>query len=89
MTSSRPSTAAAEAAAVCRRASLLGRAKVAGLQDNARDITLSVLCLSLGPLVYAASLATVAAMLVLTIVALIVSRQHSVSIMVGREPLYE
>jgi len=52
MTSSRPSTAAAEAAAVCRRASLLGRAKVAGLQDNARDITLSVLCLSLGPLVY-------------------------------------
>jgi exopolysaccharide production protein ExoQ len=80
MTCPRPSTAAAEAAAACRRASLLARAKVAGLQDNAKDITLSVLCLSLGPLVYAASLATVAAMLVLTMVTLIVSRQDSVSI---------
>ena len=80
MTSSRRSTATAEAAAVCRRASLLARAKVAGLHDNARDTALSILCLCLGPLVYAASLATVAAMLVLTMVTLIVSRQDSVSI---------
>jgi O-antigen ligase len=58
----------------------VARGKIAGLQDNAREITLSLLCLSLGPLVYAASLATVAAMLVLTMVALIVSRQDSVSI---------
>jgi O-antigen ligase len=58
----------------------VARGKIAGLQDNAREITLSLLCLSLGPLVYAASLATVAAMLVLTMVTLIVSRQDSVSI---------
>ncbi|HXO90357.1 MAG TPA: O-antigen ligase family protein [Stellaceae bacterium] len=58
----------------------MARGKIAGLQDNAREITLSLLCLSLGPLVYAASLATVAAMLVLTMVTLIVSRQDSVSI---------
>ena len=80
MTSSRPPTSAAESAADCRRVSLVARGKIAGLQDNAREITLSLLCLSLGPLVYAASLATVAAMLVLTMVTLIVSRQDSVSI---------
>src|SRR4029077_1837117 len=82
MTSSRPSTAAGSAAD-CRWVSLVARGKIAGLRDDARDITLGALCLSLGPLVYAASLATVAAMLVLTIAALIASRQHSVSIMVG------
>ena len=81
MTSSRPPTSAAESAADCRRVSLVARGKIAGLQDNAREITLSLLCLSLGPLVYAASLATVAAMLVLTMVTLIVSRQDSVSIL--------
>jgi exopolysaccharide production protein ExoQ len=80
MTSSRPPTSAAESAVDCRRVSLVARGKIAGLQDNAREITLSLLCLSLGPLVYAASLATVAAMLVLTMVTLIVSRQDSVSI---------
>jgi O-antigen ligase len=65
---------------------LLARAKVAGLPDNARDITLSVLCLSFGPLIYAASLATVAAMLLLTCGALIVSRQESVSVLVRSIP---
>ncbi len=82
MTSSRPSTTAADAAAVCRRASLLARAEVAGLKHHAKDITLSLLCLSFGPLIYAASLATVAAMLVLTCGALIVSRQDSAAILV-------
>ena len=81
MTSSRPWTAAAEAAAVCRRSSLLARARVAGLTYHAQDITLSLLCLSFGPLIYAASLATVAAMLMMTCATLI-SSQHSGSILV-------
>jgi exopolysaccharide production protein ExoQ len=82
MTSSRPSTTAAEAAGVCRRASLLARAEVAGLKHHAKDITFSLLCLSFGPLIYAASLATVVVMLVLTCGVLIVSRQDSVAILV-------
>jgi len=56
------------------------RGKFAGL--HAKDIALSVLCLSVGPLIYAASLATVAAMLVLTCASLVVSRQDSSSIVV-------
>jgi O-antigen ligase len=59
----------------------LPRSKLAMSQPTARDITLSVLCLSFGPLIYAASLATVAAMLVLTSGALIVSPQDSVSVL--------
>jgi exopolysaccharide production protein ExoQ len=82
MTSSRPSTSAAESGADRLPASLLSRAKLAGLPGYAKDFPLSLLCLLLGPLVYAASLATVAAMLVLTSVTLIVSRHESVPIIV-------
>jgi O-antigen ligase len=82
MTSSRPSTSAAESSADCGWASLLSRAKVAGLHGYAKDLPLSLACLLLGPLVYAASLATVAAMLVLTSVVLIASRHDSVPIIV-------
>ena len=82
MTSSRQSTSAAEPAADPRCVPALPRDKFAGRQDHAKDIALSLLCLSLGPLIYAASLATVAAMLVLTCAALIVSRQDSASILV-------
>src|SRR5262249_9630195 len=60
----------------------LSQAKSARLRDRTKDIALGLLCLSLGPLMYAASLATVAAMLVLTCAALIVSRQDSSSILV-------
>src|SRR5207302_5346534 len=82
MTSSRPSISAAEPAADPRCVPVPPRGKFAGVQDHAKDIALSLLCLSLGPLIYAASLATVAAMLVLTCATLIVSRQDSASILV-------
>src|SRR6202040_27046 len=74
MTSIRPSISAAESG------SRLSRAKGAALPGYAKDLPLSLLCLLLGPLVYAASLATVAAMLVLTSVALIASRHDGVPI---------
>jgi exopolysaccharide production protein ExoQ len=74
MTSFRPSTAAAESD------TLLSRAKVGALSGYIEDAPLSLPCLLLGPLVYAASLATVAAMLVLTSVALFVSRHDGVPI---------
>jgi O-antigen ligase len=83
MTSSRPSTSTAESAADPRCVSVFSRAKFAGFQDHAKDIALGLLCLSLGPLIYAASLATVAAMLILTCAALMVSRRDSASILVN------
>src|SRR5262245_18055254 len=83
MTFSRLSTSAGQSADVCRRACWLARAKVAGLKHRARDITLALLCLSFAPLIYAASLATVAAMLVLTCSVLILARQHSAPILSG------
>src|ERR1700756_1344304 len=82
MTSSRPSTSAAEPAADPRCVLVLPRGKFAARQEHAKEIALSLLCLFLGPLIYAASLATVATMLVMTCAALIVSRRDNASILV-------
>jgi exopolysaccharide production protein ExoQ len=81
MSAPRPSTSAAGSTADSRWASSLSRAEVAGSRASIKDIALSLLCLSFGPVVYAASLGTVAAMLVLTSVTLVVSRHDSVPIM--------
>jgi O-antigen ligase len=74
--SSMPTRAAAGQAADRRCASLPLPAKSAGPQASSKNIPLSLLCLAFGPLVYAASLGTVAAMLVLAVVSLIVSRDR-------------
>jgi O-antigen ligase len=59
----------------------LSRADGIGFQRYAGGILPSLLCLSLGPLIYAASLATVAALLVLTCAVLVCLRPHSASIL--------
>jgi len=82
MISSRPSTSAASAADPRSRPSL-SRAEGAGFQEYASDIALGLPCLLLGPLIYAASLATVAALLGLACAALIGSRHDSASILAG------
>jgi hypothetical protein len=73
MSSSWPSTIATGSTADGRWASPLSRSKDVGLKVSSKDIPLSLLCLAFGPLVHAASLGTVAAMLVLAFVPLIVS----------------
>ena len=73
MSSSRPSTTAAGSTADCRWASPLPRAEAVGLKISSKDIPLSLLCLTFGRLLYAASLGTVAAMLILAFVSLIAS----------------
>ena len=82
MTSYRPSTSPTHPSAYPLRVSVPSPGKFARLQESAKDIALSLLCLSLGPLIYASWRATVAAMLVLTCVALVISRQESASILV-------
>jgi len=73
MSSSRPSTPDTGSTTDCRRTSPLPRAEAVGLKISSKDIPLSLLCLTFGPLLYAASLGTVAAMLILAFVSLIVS----------------
>ncbi len=80
MNSFRPSPSTVSAADR-RYTPLLPRAKGIDFQDDAHDSPLSLLCLFFGPLIYAASLATVAAILALTCAALIVSRADGVSIL--------
>ena len=80
MSSSRPSTTPNGSTANCRWASPLSRAKVAGLKVDSKDIPLSLMCLTIGPLVYAASLGTVAAMLVLAFLSLVLSHQHGLPV---------
>jgi exopolysaccharide production protein ExoQ len=80
MSSSRSSTTATRSTADCRWASLLSRVRLAGVKVSSKDIPLSLLCLAFGPLLYAAWLGTVAAMLVLACVALIVSRHDGLPI---------
>jgi exopolysaccharide production protein ExoQ len=82
MSSSRSSTTISEVNTDCRWAFFLSQARSVEFQAFVKDIPLSLLCLSLGPIVYAASLATVAAMLAMTGVTLIVSRRDSIPIMV-------
>src|SRR5271166_7041047 len=80
MSSSRSSTTATGSTADCRWASLRSRVKFVGIKVSSTDIPLSLLCLAFGPLVYAAWLGTVGAMLVLACVALIVSRHEGLPI---------
>lgn len=80
MSFSRPSTTATGSAAEYRWASSLSRAGAVGPKVISKDIPLNLLCLTFGPLVYAALLGTVAAMLVLASVSLIVSRQDGLPI---------
>ena len=80
MSSSKPSTTPSGSTVDCRWASPLSRAKVAGLKVDSKDIPLSLACLTFGPLVYAASLGTVAAMLVLAFLSLVLSHQHELPI---------
>lgn len=80
MSSSRPSTTATGSTADCRWVSPLARAKPVVPGAIGKDIPLSLLCLAFGPLVYAASLATVAAMLILAVASLIISRNDGVPI---------
>jgi O-antigen ligase len=81
MNSPRPSIVAIGSTADTRWASFLYRVRsVAGLQANGKDIPLSLLCLSFGPLIYAASAQTVTIMLLLAGVTLILSRPSGVPI---------
>lgn len=73
MRSSRKSTTAAGSTADCRRVFPLPRAEAVGLKTSGKDIPLSLLCLTFGPLLYAVSLGRVAAMLILAFVSLIAS----------------
>jgi exopolysaccharide production protein ExoQ len=73
MSSSRRSTPATESTADCRWTSPFPRTKSVSLKITGKDIPLSLLCLAFGPLLYAASLGTVAAMLTLAFVSLIAS----------------
>lgn len=81
MSSIGPSASADEPAPEGRWSGLLSRTKPAGFHADAADILLSLLCLFLGPLVYAASLGTVAAMLVLTSATLVASRHAGAPVM--------
>jgi hypothetical protein len=73
MTSSRPSTPAAGSTANFRWTSPLPRAKAVGHRSSGKNIPLGLLCPTFGPLLYAASLGTVAAMVISAFVSLIVS----------------
>jgi len=53
MSSCRPSTTTTGSTADCRWATPLSRAKAGGLKVIAKDIALKLLCLGLGPLVFA------------------------------------
>jgi exopolysaccharide production protein ExoQ len=77
---SRPRTAARQGRAF--RGSP-GRQKVPVSRALDKNVLLSLLCLSLGPLVYAAWLGTVAAMLALASVALIASRRDGLPALAG------
>jgi exopolysaccharide production protein ExoQ len=80
MSSPRPSTTATGSTADSRSASPLAWTKDVGFKVGTNDIPLSLLCLAFGPLVNAASLATVAAMLVLACVAWIISRSEGLPV---------
>ena len=83
MNSSGPSIIATGSTPNLRWASLLSRiSPTSGPEAIGKDIPLSLLCLSFGPLIYAASLGTVTAMLLLAAVTLIVPRPSSVPIIV-------
>ena len=64
MSSSRPSTTVSGSTADCRWKSPLPRAKAVGLKISSKDIPLNLLCLTFGPLLYGASLGTVAAIVI-------------------------
>lgn len=76
MSSSRPSTTVTGSTADCRWKSPLPRAKAVGLKISSKDIPLNLLCLTLGPLLYGASLGTVAAILSFPFVSIIVLHHH-------------
>jgi O-antigen ligase len=81
MNSFRPSITAARSTANFRWVSFFYRVRPASRPHAiGKDIPLSVLCLSFGPLMYAASVGTVTAMLLLAGVTLIVSRPSGVPI---------
>ena len=80
MSSSRPSTTVTGSTADCRWKSPLPRAKAVGLKISSKDIPLNLLCLTFGPLLYGASLGTVAAILIFPFVAIIVSHHDGLPI---------
>ena len=80
MSSSRPSTTVTGSTADCRWKSPLPRAKAVGLKISSKDIRLNLLCLTFGPLLYGASLGTVAAILIFPFVAIIVSHHDGLPI---------
>ena len=71
-----PPTIAARSGADCRRASFISRRRPA----IGRDTPISLLCLAFGPLIYAESLGTVAAMLLLAGAALVLPRPRGVPV---------
>ena len=80
MSSSRPSTTVTGSTADCRWKSPLPRAKAVGLKISSKDIPLNLLCLTFGPLLYGASLGTVAAILIFPFVSIIVSHHDGLPI---------
>ena len=80
MSSSRPSTTVTGSTADCRWKSPLPRAKAVGLKISSEDIPLNLLCLTFGPLLYGASLGTVAAILIFPFVSIIVSHHDGLPI---------
>ena len=80
MSSSRPSTTVTGSTADCRWKSPLPRAKAVGLKISSKDIRLNLLCLTFGPLLYGASLGTVAAILIFPFVSIIVSHHDGLPI---------
>jgi hypothetical protein len=80
MSSSGPSTRATGSTADCRRTPPLPRAKAVALKISSKDIPLSLPCPTFGPLLYAARLRTVVAMLILAFVPLVVSHYDGLPI---------